>query len=225
MRIRLLPVTMFLGGLLLTVKLGALVSGGGPVTAGIQVADSQAQQADAATAPGEGDAPAGEPDSELAGLEPPPALPPLAPPTEFTQAELDVLQNLRERRETLDARETELDLRQSTIEAAEHNVEGRIEDWKRLKAEVEQLLTRYEKAQNDELDTLAAYYEKMKPKDAARVFDTLDLPYLIEIVGRMKAAKVADVIGKMDTLKAKELTIELARQDQDAGAGAGTATP
>ncbi len=52
----------------------------------------------------------------------------------------------------------------------------------------------------------------MKPKDAARVFNTLDLPYLIEIVGRMKVAKVADVIGKMDTQKAKVLTIALAQR-------------
>jgi flagellar motility protein MotE (MotC chaperone) len=77
---------------------------------------------------------------------------------------------------------------------------------------VEALLARYETDQNEELDTLAAYYEKMKPKDAARVFDVLDLPYLIQIVGRMKEAKVADIIGKMDTLRAKTLTMELARR-------------
>ena len=54
----------------------------------------------------------------------------------------------------------------------------------------------------------------MKPKDAARVFNTLDLPYLIEIVGRMKEAKVAEVIGKMETEKAKVLTMELARRSE-----------
>ena len=47
----------------------------------------------------------------------------------------------------------------------------------------------------------------MKPKDAAR--STPWMPYLIEIVGR---AKVADVIGKMDTQKAKVLTIALAQR-------------
>ena len=131
---------------------------------------------------------------------------------QLTQAELDVLQSLKQRRETLNQRESRLELRESLIEAAETNLASRVEEWKQLKSEVEELLTRYEEAEEGKLKTLATYYEKMKPKDAAQVFNTLDLPYLIEIVGRMKVAKVADVIGKMDTQKAKVLTIALAQR-------------
>jgi flagellar motility protein MotE (MotC chaperone) len=205
MRVRILPLTMFFAALILSVKIGDLWNGA-------RVAELHAQQADDGEGGGVGEAE--EADSVEAPDEQAPesAGPSLEPPPELTQAELDVLQSLRKRREALEAREAELSLRDSMIKAAEHNLEARIEEWKRLKTEVEALLARYETDQNEELDTLAAYYEKMKPKDAARVFDVLDLPYLIQIVGRMKEAKVADIIGKMDTLRAKTLTTELARR-------------
>jgi flagellar motility protein MotE (MotC chaperone) len=209
MRVRILPLTMFFAALMLSVKIGDLWNG-------VRVAELHAQQADDGEGSGVGEAGAADgleaPDEQAPEAAEPSLEELLEPAPELTQAELDVLQSLRKRREALDAREAELGLRESMIKAAEHNFEARIEEWKRLKAEVEALLARYETDRNEELETLAAYYEKMKPKDAARVFDALDLPYLIQIVGRMKEAKVADIIGKMDTLRAKTLTMELARR-------------
>ena len=229
MKFRLLPVTMFAAALLFSVKIGDLWTGAVGTGKAVRIADSQAQDAEdeaeaeetaededsddeeVAEADGEGEA---EEEEEI-DLDAHAAETPLidAAP-ELTQAEIDVLQTLRERRQALDAREAEIDLRESMLRAAEVNLESRIGEWKRLQSDVEQLLARYEEAQDDELQTLATYYEKMKPKDAARVFNTLDLPYLIEIVGRMKEAKVADVIGKMDTQTAKTLTMELARRSE-----------
>lgn len=226
MKLRLLPLTMFVAALLFTVKVGDLWTGTAGTGQTFQVADSRAQDAedeeseDTAeaeeeeqdAAEGEEGAEAEEEEIDLDALAAETPLIDAAP--ELTQAEIDVLQTLRERRQALDAREAEIDLRESMLKAAEVNLESRIEEWKRLQTDVEKLLTRYEEAQDDEIQTLATYYEKMKPKDAARVFNTLDLPYLIEIVSRMKEAKVADVIGKMDTQKAKTLTMELARRSE-----------
>ena len=224
-RIRILPLTMFFAALMLSVKIGELWNGARPLLGSVRVAELHAQQADDGEGSGVEDAGGAAdgmeaPDSADLSLEELAALaleqegiePLLEPAPELTRAELDVLQSLRKRREALDAREVELSLRESMIKAAEHNLEARIEEWKRLKVEVEKLLARYETDQNKELQTLATYYEKMKPKDAARVFNALDLPYLIQIVARMKEAKVADIIGKMDTLSAKTLTMELARR-------------
>ena len=132
----------------------------------------------------------------------------------LNQSELDVLQMLRERRVELDARAERLDLREKLVLAAEHALESRIQDWKQLKVAVEASLEKYNTKRDGKLQTLATYYEKMKAKDAARVFNSLELPYLIDIVERMKVAKVADIIGKMDTERAKTLTTELARQHQ-----------
>lgn len=132
----------------------------------------------------------------------------------LNQSELDVLQMLRGRRVELDARAERLDLREKMVLAAEHALESRIQDWKQLKVAVEASLEKYNTKRDGKLQTLATYYEKMKAKDAARVFNSLELPYLIDIVERMKVAKVADIIGKMETERAKTLTTELARQHQ-----------
>jgi flagellar motility protein MotE (MotC chaperone) len=133
---------------------------------------------------------------------------------DLNQSELDVLQMLRERRVELDVRAERLDLREKLVLAAEHALESRIQDWKQLKVAVEASLEKYNTKRDGKLQTLATYYEKMKAKDAARVFNSLELPYLIDIVERMKVSKVADIIGKMDTERAKTLTTELARQHQ-----------
>lgn len=130
----------------------------------------------------------------------------------ISPAELEVLQSLRKRRRALDDREANLQLREQMQRAAEHTLESRIEDLKMLKAEVEDLLRKFDEERENELRTLALYYEKMKAKDAARVFNALELTYLIDIVQRMKDAKVAEIIGKMNTLKAKDLTTELVRR-------------
>lgn len=138
----------------------------------------------------------------------------LAEENALNQSELDVLQMLRGRRVELDARAQRLDLREKLVLAAEHALESRIQDWKQLKVAVEASLEKYNTKRDGKLQTLATYYEKMKAKDAARVFNTLELPYLIDIVERMKVAKVADIIGRMETERAKTLTTELARQHQ-----------
>ena len=231
MRLRLLPMTVMAAVLLLGVKLGELWTGSGWSALEAGIADVRAQDseptADDDEAEADDDAEAASDDEAEAGgeteatsdesltamaLEAEQAEPLIEPAPELTQAELDVLQSLRSRREALDAREAELALRESMIAAAQHNLEGRLEEWRRLEARVSGLLERFESERSEELERLASFYEKMKPKDAARVFNELDMPYLIEIVGRMKDARVAEIIGKMDTIKAMGLTMELARR-------------
>ena len=52
----------------------------------------------------------------------------------------------------------------------------------------------------------------MKPKDAAKIFNELEMPVLLKLVGNMKEVKVAPVIASMDPAKARELSIELSKQ-------------
>ncbi|MBZ0218410.1 MAG: hypothetical protein K8F25_17770, partial [Fimbriimonadaceae bacterium] len=55
-------------------------------------------------------------------------------------------------------------------------------------------------------------YEMMKPKDAARIFNRLDLPILIDVVSQMKARKMAAILAAMESEAAERLTIEIATQ-------------
>jgi flagellar motility protein MotE (MotC chaperone) len=55
-------------------------------------------------------------------------------------------------------------------------------------------------------------YEAMKPKDAARVFDRLELPVLYEIASQINPRKMSDILGQMKPEVAERLTVELARR-------------
>jgi flagellar motility protein MotE (MotC chaperone) len=55
-------------------------------------------------------------------------------------------------------------------------------------------------------------YEAMKPKDAARVFDRLEMPVLIEIASQIAPRKMSDILGLMQSEAAERLTVELARR-------------
>jgi flagellar motility protein MotE (MotC chaperone) len=59
-------------------------------------------------------------------------------------------------------------------------------------------------------------YESMKPKDAAKVFDRLEMPVLFEIASQIAPRKMSDILGLMQPEAAERLTVELARR---AGAG------
>ncbi len=63
-------------------------------------------------------------------------------------------------------------------------------------------------------------YENMKPKDAGRIFDRLDMSVLIEVASRIKPQKMADILAQMSGEAAEKLTVELARRSGGVGMSA-----
>ena len=59
---------------------------------------------------------------------------------------------------------------------------------------------------------LVKLYEGMRPRDAAVIFNGLDKPVLLEILGRMKPAKAGPVIALMQPENARQVTADLAAQ-------------
>jgi flagellar motility protein MotE (MotC chaperone) len=52
----------------------------------------------------------------------------------------------------------------------------------------------------------------MKPKDAAKIFDRLEMPVLFEIASQIAPRKMSDILGLMQPEAAERLTVELARR-------------
>ena len=52
----------------------------------------------------------------------------------------------------------------------------------------------------------------MKPKDAANIFNELDLQVLLDVMQNMKERKLAPIVAAMDTKRARTLTRELAER-------------
>lgn len=135
-------------------------------------------------------------------------------PTLFTQEEIDLLQNLSVRRGELDRKEQRLDERESLIAAAEARIDAKIEEMKSLKTAIEGLVETKETQEDDRIKKLISVYEKMKPKDAARIWNDLDMDILLQVALGMREANTAAVLSQMTPDRARALTAELAyKQD------------
>ena len=132
----------------------------------------------------------------------------------FSASELQVLQSLGERRAVLEQRERALDGREALLKAAEQRVDQKVAELNRLKGELETLVKGQKKAEEAQSESLVKIYENMKPKDAARIFDTLDIEVLLEVLGRMKELKTAPILAAMEEERAREVTTRLHQRRQ-----------
>jgi len=138
-------------------------------------------------------------------------------PTEPGQpsgAERAILERLQERRQELDTRARELDIRESLIKAAEKRMEGQLAELKATEARITVATQQKDEAQAARFKGLVTMYENMKPRDAAKIFDRLDTGVLLEVVSKIEPRKMADILALMSPDAAQHLTVELASQAQ-----------
>lgn len=156
---------------------------------------------------------AAEPDTSAADAKPADAKEsPLPEKQQFSRIELDILQSLSARREQLAKWEEEVRTKENLLDATEARINKRIEEINALEKNVRDLLAQYEKQEDANIRSLVKIYENMKPKEAARIFNELEMPVLLMVADRMSERKAAPVLAKMDPKKAKTLTVELAAQ-------------
>lgn len=123
-----------------------------------------------------------------------------------------ILQRLQERRKELDKRSRDLELRESLLKAAEKRVESQVKELKELEQKIKAATGTREKSQKQNFESLVAMYETMKPKDAARIFDRLDINIVVEVATGMKARGMSAILAEMSPEAAERLTVELANR-------------
>jgi len=128
----------------------------------------------------------------------------------MSPSELKVIQALAQRRAELDAREKQMATQEQLINAAEAKLDGRIKQLGDLKTQVQALLDQASKAGDQDVLRMVKVYESMKPKDAARVFETLKDDVRLPIAAKMKERNLAAVLAQMSPDKARDLTEKLA---------------
>jgi flagellar motility protein MotE (MotC chaperone) len=237
MRPRILPVLILVATLTLGVRVGEIWQGFGGIAAadpdaasgadfvGDPFASLQLAQAtpaaDADGAAPDAEGPDGAADAGQAGETPSGPtgqdgardLLAAADPLDMTEAEIELLQQLAKRREKLDQRAQTLDRRENLVKAAEKRLDQKVGEMERLRAEIEDLLVKYDEQESKQLARLVNIYEKMKPKDAARIFEDLDRDVLLKVVERMNERKTAPILAEMRPDKAQQLTLELAERE------------
>ena len=127
---------------------------------------------------------------------------------------MDVMEDVSRRSAKLDAQEKGLKTREALLKATEQEIDRKYQELTKLRTEIEGLLGKQSEEEEKRLVSLVKIYEGMKPKEAARIFDTLDLDILVSVVSKMSERKIAPILGIMDPERAKTLTIMLAEQKQ-----------
>jgi len=136
--------------------------------------------------------------------------PSLAEMAGLSQAEVQVLQALGTRRIELDARGEALQTQDGLMLAAEQRLSERVAELRALETHVNDLLGQLDEAQEERLTALVDVYQRMRAKDAATVFDGLEDDVLVQVASRMRRPNLAEVMGRMEPARARQLTQLLA---------------
>jgi flagellar motility protein MotE (MotC chaperone) len=118
----------------------------------------------------------------------------------------EVLQSLSRERELIDKQRDDLESRKSELSLAKEKLEVEKQALLELKAEIEDLLSRAKAAQTEDLDRLIAFYENMKPAEAARIMDDLDIEVTILVLAQMKPRTAAPILAKMSPVRARAVS-------------------
>ena len=126
----------------------------------------------------------------------------------------ELFDELSARRKELDAREKNVRSREALLSATEQELDRKVQELSQLRQEIEGLLEQQSAEEKARIQSLVKIYEGMKPKDAARIFDTLDLDILVSVVGLMSERKISPVLAAMNPERARTITIMLAQKKQ-----------
>jgi flagellar motility protein MotE (MotC chaperone) len=135
-----------------------------------------------------------------------------SPEQPVSASERAILERLKSRRQELDARAREMDIRESLLKAAEKRVESRVQELKGVESQISTATEQKSEAEAARFKGIVTMYEAMKPKDAAKVFDRLEMPVLIQIASQIAPRKMSDILGLMSPEAAERLTVEMARR-------------
>ena len=208
---RLLPWAMIACGGLLAVKISIIVSQS-MTSSPLLIADAVAAEQAAAVAPAAGEPAKNNTEAATAAAADDANAP--ASSEFLSRSEMDLLQDLSDRRQKLETRSQELDTRERLLMATEQRIDRKIERLKSLESNIKALVKTHDDQAEAQLQNLVKIYEAMKPKDAARILEKLDLSVLLDVIERMKQKKVAEVLAQMNQATATEVTTELALRRQ-----------
>lgn len=131
------------------------------------------------------------------------------------QTERVLLERLAARRTELETYEQQLAMRASLVEAAEKRIEERQATMQTIEDQIASLVEQRKQMEEGQFASIVAMYETMKPRDAAKIFDNLEMEVLLRVSKMMAPRKMAPILAEMNTTRAQELTVRMASASTD----------
>jgi flagellar motility protein MotE (MotC chaperone) len=147
---------------------------------------------------------------EKAEAEPEETVPPLVEGLSQKPAQCEtpeeVLAALAIEREVIEEQRLAVSARESELALAREKLQIEKAALLELQSAITDLLARVEAAKTDDLDRLIQFYKNMKPADAARIMDDMDIETTIMILGTMKPRTAAPILAKMSPVRARAVS-------------------
>lgn len=124
-----------------------------------------------------------------------------------------LLKAVRDRYETLDKKETDLDDRLRYLEIIEARVDEKLVELKNSNTSLSELVSFADEAAQKDIDLLSAMYEQMKPKKAGEIFDKMDPAFAAGFLTQMNSENAALILTNMNTDKAYETSMIIASRN------------
>ncbi len=131
---------------------------------------------------------------------------------DLSDVKIEMFEDLMARRTQLEKLEKDYHVREALLKATEKELDRKYTELSALKQEIENLLGKQEQEEQGRIKSLVKIYEGMKPKDAARIFDTLDIDVLVSVLSRMSERKISPILAAMNPERARSVTIMLAEE-------------
>lgn len=138
----------------------------------------------------------------------------LEPPPQVSPSERALLERLSERRRELEKRQSELDMRDTLLKAAEKKLQERLNELKEAEGRIVAATEHKEEVELQRLKNLVTMYENMKAKEAAKIFEKLDVKLATEVARLIQPRRMSDILAQMTPEAAQKLTVELASRAQ-----------
>lgn len=129
----------------------------------------------------------------------------------YSETNVELYRDLAERRRDLERKEKELAVKEALLNAAEKELNQKVRELSAIRDEMKILIDRQSQESDERISTLVRVYETMKPQDAARIFNTLDLDVLVQVMSRMSDRKLSPIMAAMEPERARTVTLMLAQ--------------
>ena len=127
-------------------------------------------------------------------------------------SEKQLLQQLRKRRKQIESDKDELPAEKMALESIKQHIDNRLDVLENLQNKLKPQFNSNNQNDGKKILKLVKVYESMKPKEAAKIFNDLQIGVLVEMTLSMKESRLAAILSEMKPEKARELTSILATQ-------------
>jgi len=124
-----------------------------------------------------------------------------------------MLAAIREREAELDAEEKRLAERRQTLSVAEAKLAEQLAAFETAQKNLEATLAMADQAAEKDIARMTTVYENMKPEDAAKIFERMDVAFAAGLLARMRPDLAAEVLTGMNADAAYALTLTIASRN------------